>query len=465
MNQILGTSYELLVGRCLLPFYTTCLRGRPTFRYRQEFEANQWLSSEELSRLQWERLRSLLRHASETVPYYRSAFDRLELRPEEINTPSDFARLPILEKATVRERQEHLLSTRFDSGQRVASATGGSTGEPMRFYYDRNSYERRVAAAMRGDGWAGWRLCGGEFYIWGVNLMPERGLARLKKQLHHASLRRAAINSFELEAERIESTVRQYNRRHPRVVVGYANSVYEFARYVKEAGLRLHAPQGVICTAEKLYPHQRPLIEEVFGAPVFERYGCREVMMIGAECDQHSGLHVTVDNLYVEIVRNGQPCEPGELGEVLLTDLHNYAMPLIRYKVGDVASWKGADCRCGRGLPLMNSVEGRALDLISTPSGRVISGVFFPHLFKDFGWIRQFQVIQEELDELTVRIAVDAPPTAAQSLLLKETMTRTLGPEMQVKWEIGKDVAIERERKFRPVLSRVPVKFDSISSN
>jgi phenylacetate-coenzyme A ligase PaaK-like adenylate-forming protein len=461
MSRFLDDAYERMVGRCLMPFYETRLRRRATFRYRDEFEANQWRPAEEIEALQWERLQKLLRHAYETVPYYREAFQTVGFQPDDIRSAADFARSPILEKATVREQGDRLISTAFNRKQLIRSATGGSTGEPMRFYYDRNSYERRVAAAMRGDGWAGWRMCGGEFYIWVVALLPESGLIRRKKQLHHASLRREIANSFDLSAERIEGMVRRYNRQRPRVVVGYANAIYEFARYVREADLKLHPPIGVISSAEKLYGYQREAIEAAFGAPVFDRYGCREVMMIGAECDRHDGLHVTVDNLYVELVANGHLCEPGERGEVLLTDLHNYGMPLIRYKVGDVASWKGRDCSCGRGLPLLNVVEGRTLDLISTPGGRVISGEFFPHLLKDFAWIRRYQIVQENIDSLVVRLMTDAPPSSEQVGLLRETMTRTLSSELRVRWEIGPEVAIETGSKFRPVLSTVPVNLEA----
>jgi phenylacetate-CoA ligase len=269
------------------------------------------------------------------------------------------------------------------------------------------------------------------------------------------------VNSFELSAEQIAAMVREYNHQRPRVVVGYANAIYEFARYASEAGLTLTPPVGVISSAEKLFDYQRVTIEKAFGAPVFDRYGCREVMMIAAECEQHNGLHITADNVYVELTRGGQLCEPGEAGEVLLTDLHNYGMPLIRYKVGDAGSWKGHDCACRRGLPLLNVVEGRTLDLISTPSGRVISGEFFPHLLKDFSWIRRYQVVQEQRDQLIVRIAADESHSNEDCSLLKETLSQTLGDEMHVHFEIGPDILIEQGSKFRPVLSRVPVSFDT----
>lgn len=454
-------TYQWAAGRALLPMYEGVLRGRKTFEYWREFEGNQWKSPEQLRNLQWRRLAALLRHAYATVPHYRAAFDALGARPEEIRTAEDFARLPILNKPDVRQYRDQLMSSAFRPEDLVKSATGGSTGEPMQFCYDRDSYQRRTAAAMRGDGWAGWQLCAPEFYIWGAQLLPQARLPRWKKQIHHAFLRRSICSSFDLSAEKITGIARQYNRTRPRVVVGYANALYEFARYVREAAITLHQPLGVVSSAEKLYGFQRELIEEVFRAPVFDRYGCREVMMIGAECDQHSGLHVTADNLYVEIVRDGRHCGTGEPGEVLITDLHNYGMPLIRYKVGDIASWRAGNCSCGRGLPLLNMVEGRTLGMISTPSGRVIAGEFFPHLFKDFAAIRAYQVLQETRSELVIRATLVRQLSESELALLRNTVARALGPDMHVHWEMSPNVVIERTRKFKPVVSRIPVRYDA----
>jgi phenylacetate-CoA ligase len=464
MNPVVSDCYTRLIGRGLLPFYETVLRGRNTFRYYQEFESNQWRTPEEVASLQWGRLICLLAHAYRTTDYYRSVFDAAGLRPEDIARPEDFARLPVLDKATVRQNREHMVSSLFQPAELIRSATGGSTGEPMQLYYDRNSYERRCAAAMRGDGWAGWCLGGGEFYLWGIPLIPQSGWKRWKVKLHHTCQRRMIFSSFDLNPPLIEEAVRRCNRLRPRVFIGYASALYEFARYIRQKGLKMHRPLGIITAAEKTYDYQRMLIEEVFRAPVFDRYGCREVMMIGAECGNRSGLHVAADNLYVEIVQNGRLCEPGETGEILLTDLHNYGMPLIRYRVGDIGSWKGQDCACGRGLPLMNVVEGRLLDVITTVSGRMIAGEFFPHLFKDFSAIRAYRVIQEQPDQLTIRIALDCPLAPEDFQFLQETISRTLGPEMHIQWEMGRDVTIDKERKFRPVRSHVPANMGAVSS-
>jgi phenylacetate-CoA ligase len=463
MSSWFDNLYERCSAGAALPLYES-LRRRGTFRYRAEFEANQWKSPESIQSAQWQELAALLKHAYATTAFYRQAMDEAGVKPDAIHSPSDLARLPVLDKATVRARLADLVSSSFRREELIRSATGGSTGEPMQFFYDRDSYQRRVAAAMRGDGWAGWRLCAPEFYIWGAQLLPQARMLRWKKQVHHALLRRYVCSSFDLSAERISAIAAQYNRVRPRVVIGYANALYEFCRYARGAGIGLHAPLGVVSSAEKLYDYQRESIEEVFGAKVFDRYGCREVMMIGAECEMHSGLHVTADNVYVEVVRDGRLCQPGESGDILLTDLHNYGMPLIRYKVGDVGSWKEGVCACGRGLPLLNVVEGRTLGLITTPEGRVVAGEFFPHLMKDFSVIRAFQVIQETETLVRIRIALDGGLTTAQTSLLHSTVERALGPRMEIAWEAGQDVVIERERKFKPVTSRVPVRYDNTDS-
>ena len=455
MTRLFDTAYERLVGSALLPAYEG-LRKRGTFRYLREFEENQWRSERELTDLQWSKLQALLNHAYETVPYYRTQLQALGLTPGMIRDPDTFARLPILDKSTVREHREQLASSRFSAEQLIRSATGGSTGEPFQFAYNRDSYERRIAAAMRGDGWAGWRLCGGEFYVWGINLMPQARVKRWKVKLHHAGIRRDILSSFDLNADKVKAGVERYNRARPRVVVGYATALYEFARLAARAGLRLNPPRGVIASAEKLYDFQRAKIAEVFGAPVFDRYGCREVMMIGAECEHHSGLHATVDNVYIEVVKDGRLCGPGEVGDILLTDLHNYGMPLIRYRVGDLGSWNGGTCRCGRGLPLLNPIEGRVLDVVRTASGRVISGALFPHFFKDFAGVRTFQVVQETWDDVTIRIALDTPLTAEQQAMMRGMMGDILGPELKIRWDIGPDVSITRTNKFRPLVSRLP---------
>jgi phenylacetate-CoA ligase len=458
MNHFFRNIHERVVGEMMLPLYETRLRRRKTYRHKAEFDSSQWLSPAELREVQWRKVQAILRHAYETVPFYREAFQAAGIHPDRIDSPAAFARIPVLHKSALRANKYRLVSSRFRVEDLIPSASGGSTGEPVQFYYNRDSYERRIAASMRADGWAGWRSCSGELHIWGVNLLPQKQIAQVKSWLLYAGMRKTVVNSFDLTPEVMTDRVADLlERLRPRIVIGFSHALYEIARRLVEKRIDVRPPVGVVAAAEKLYPHQRKVIEQGFGAPVYDRYGCREVMIIGAECPEHAGLHVAADNLYVEFARDGVPCEPDESGEVLLTDLHNYGMPLIRYRVGDVGSWNSEACRCGRGLPLMNAVEGRTLDFIRTPSGRLVSGAFFPHFLKDFPAVRAFQVLQERREAVTVRMTLEGRLSSDDESLVKGTIARTIGSDVAIEWQLGPDIVIERTRKFRPVISTVPI--------
>jgi phenylacetate-CoA ligase len=455
MNTLLNKFHEKTFGQMVVPFYESQIRKRNTFIYRDEAEANQWLSQEDLITLQWKKLQLLLRHAYDTVPYYKDIFNEYGLTPDNITCADEFARLPILEKSTIQSNQDRMTSSRFTRKSLIRSGTGGSTGESMQFFYDRNSYEKRIATAMRGDKWAGWRLCGPEFYLWGAAVLPTSYISGIKKKLHDSLLNRKTVNSFNMNPKDIPIIVKEYNNQRPTVVIGYANALYEFANFVEAHKLALHKPDGVISSAEILYDFQREKIEKIFGCKVFNRYGCREVMMIAAECNHHDGLHVASDNVYVEIVKDGRLCEQGETGEIILTDLHNYGMPFIRYKVGDIGLINNNLCNCGRGLPLMEITMGRTLDIIRTPSGTLIPGEFFVYIFKDFSEIISWQVVQTHSDILNVKIKTRKDLTLDKESIIKDVVFRIVGPEIGIDWEINNHVEIDQSRKFRPVRSMI----------
>jgi phenylacetate-CoA ligase len=263
------------------------------------------------------------------------------------------------------------------------------------------------------------------------------------------------VSSFDFTDEVLADYVRRYERFRPTVVVGYTNALHEFARYCGRQGVSLRPPAGVIATAERLFPHQRQAIEAAFGASVFDRYGCREVMNIAAECDQHQGLHVNADNLYLELEQDGQPVSAGKLGEVLVTDLNNYAMPFIRYKNGDMAVAASSPCSCGRGLPLLEKVEGRVLDVISTPDGRYLPGEFFPHLLKDYDGIDRFQVYQDEDYAVTIRIVADEDFAPGSAEEIEGIARDALGDSLEVSVRLVQSIPKTEGGKLRVTVSEV----------
>jgi phenylacetate-CoA ligase len=418
--------------RALLPFFEGVVKRRRTFHYFAELERSQWLSRAELERRQLESLRRLLTHAARTCPYFAKEWRRLGLSPDRIESVEDFRRWPLITRETIREYRIEMRSTA--AGLRMVSkATGGSSGVPLQFDLNMESHERRVAATYRGYNWAGAGPGTKQLYVWGVALGNRPWRKRLKDSLWDRLHRRAILNSFEFSRERAAEWLARLNRYRPDVIVAYTNPLYEFARVLNERGMQPYSPRSIVVGAEKIYPFQRELIERVFEAPVFETYGSREFMLIGAECEKHAGLHVTCENLLVEVVDEaGQPTPAGEEGNVVVTDLTNYGMPFIRYVNGDraIAGW--GQCSCGRGLPVMRAVTGRQLDLIETPDGRRVAGEFFPHLIKDFSAVERFQVVQDAVDRVEVRLVTRPEWSEADRRVLDAELRKVLGPAVRL---------------------------------
>jgi len=445
--------YSTVFKHALFPLYEQVLRRRNTLRYLARLEEQQWLSPDEVRELQWQKLLRLLGHAEENVPFYRERMRAAGLSARTINSPDDFLRLPVLTKEDVRGNAAALQAAGIAPKSLHWSATGGSTGEPLRFAYDHDSYEWRVAAAARADRWAGWDWGCRQFYIWGAALLPQSALTKLKKGLHNRLLNMHIVSSFDFTDSLLEEYANRLNGFRPAVVVGYTNALYEFSRFCLEHGLKLWRPAGVIASAERLYDHQRTAIAAAFGAGVFDRYGCREMMNMAAECDSHCGLHVNADNIYLEILKDERPAAPGELGEVVATDLNNYGMPFVRYRSGDMAVASADRCSCGRGLPLLARVEGRVLDVICTPDGRSLPGEFFPHLLKDFAGIKRFQVHQDSSYAVRVLI-VPTDEFARESLdAIRRHVAAKLGPETPLSVELVDDIPLTRGGKLRVTIS------------
>lgn len=447
--------YSAVFGRFLLPVYEQGLRRRNTLRYLRLLEEQQWLSLAEIREIQWRKLMALLRHAEKRVPFYRNRFRAAGLSARSIDSPDQFRRLPPLTKEDIRRNQTALVAEGVSPESLHASATAGSTGEPIHFGYDHDSYEWRVAAAARADRWAGWDWGCRQFYIWGASPVPASWLKGMKKALHSRLQNMTFVNSYDFTDDVLRDYVRRLNRCRPRVVVGYTNALYEFARFCDQHSLAVWQPEGVIPTAESLYPSQRELVGKVFRAGVFDRYGCREMMNVAAECDRHMGLHLNADNLYVELQNDGVPLGAGELGEVIATDLNNYSMPFIRYQNGDLAVAAREPCSCGRGLPLLERVEGRVLDVIVTPDGRYVPGEFFFHLLQFSSGIKRFQVSQDEAYAVTVRIVPDRDFDRSALDEIHRLVRERLGHEAEVSLELVDDIPRTKGGKLRVTTSEV----------
>ncbi len=399
---------EQAYRRFIIPGFESVLKRRKTFQHWRELEQSQWWSRSQLEELQLKRLKKLVAHCFTHSPYYRELWKSHGLQAKDLQSISDMQRWPVTCREAMRDHGDQIRSTAPDI-RFVSKSTGGSSGTPLRFVIDHDANDRRTGAVYRGYAWAGANPGTRQTHLWGVALDNPSRKQRWKEYLYSRYLyRRDMLNSFDMSDDSIPRYLRRLHRFQPDVLVAYTNPLYTFARTIEQRGLPVYRPKSMVVGAEKMHGFQRTLIERVFSAPVFETYGSREFTLIGAECEQHAGLHLTIENLLVEVLDDdGHPTPAGEEGNLVITDLFNIAMPFVRYAIGDRAIAGFESCRCGRGLPLLKQVVGRQLDLIITADGHRLAGEFFPHLMKDYIAVRQFQVVQSQPDLIELKLVVD----------------------------------------------------------
>ena len=318
-------------------------------------------------------------------------------------------------------------------------ATGGSTGSPTRFYVTRESYEWRTAVSDRAYSWAGAEEGQRSVYVWGRPVYPQGLMVRIKAHAHHGFQRRVYFDSFHFGEEEKDACCRLINRVRPRALVGYAGNLVELAEYVQRNPSALAwKARTAVTAAEGLAPGRRELIEDHLADELFMSYGSREFMLIGMECRAHRGYHVAADNLMAEVVKqDGTPAAPGETGRILITDLRNEANPFVRYEIGDLGTMADEQdaCPCGLPFPLLASVDGRVQETILLPNGEKLTALFIPHMMKEFGWIRRYQVVQDSDRAIRIRVVADMALTPELTGPVEDALRPKVGPDMRIAFE------------------------------
>lgn len=448
------SAYEPLLRHVLWPAYEGGLRRRDTPRYLREYAETQWLPAHDVQELQFKRLKKLLAWCQREVPFYRDRWAQMGLSPDDIRTPADVALLPVLTKTDIRAAGDALKATSLKDGL-AYKATGGSTGEPLRFGYTRESNDRRVAVMWRGYGWAGSRMGRRTLFLWGGAVGEPSAAHRFKDRVYNAVFARKQLNCFAMTEANLASYADAVDAYRPEVLVAYVGPLVRLARFLVDTGRRVARPAAIIGAAEALHPFQRELIEQAFGAPVYNTYGCREFMLIASECEHRDGLHVNADHLMVETLgADGTPVTHGS-GDVAITDLFNYGMPFIRYVNGDMATRFHGLCACGRGLPLLASVDGRKLDAIRTPAGHVLPGEFFPHMLKDVPGLARFQLVQRQLDRLDLSIVRGAGFDDTSLAYIQCEVAKVLGDSAELHCHFVDDIPLTRSGKLRVTVSEL----------
>jgi len=435
-------------------------------RYYELLKTTEWYSPKQVRELQEIRLRQLIRHVYLHVPYYSQLMQANDLTPEDIHSIEDLQKIPFLTKASLRENLYFdLFADNHRKPDMLKIATSGSTGEPLVHYADRRQLEMRWASTFRSGEWTGWRFGDRQARLWHQTLGMSKSQV-FKEYLDAFFMRRLFIPAYEMNEDSLQQLIEKLRRFKPVLIDGYAESFNFLAHYARNHGIAGLQPKAIMTSAQIMPPQVREVIEREFRTSVFDKYGSREFSGIAYECDQHQGHHIVAESYIVEILKDGRPARPGELGEVVITDLNNYAVPLIRYRIGDLAVAIDPDeaCACGRGLPRIGRIEGRSQAIIFCANRTWLPGTFFAHFFKDYDFaVRQYQVVQREENAIELKIVPESGFSATVQEEIVAHLHRYMGEAMDIRVELVEQIPMLRTGKRTGVISYLDYDFQKLA--
>jgi phenylacetate-CoA ligase len=392
-------------------------------------------------------LQLLVQHASDTSPFYSERFAQAGIDPNKVRTIADLAKLPLLSKDDIRNHHADIFSTNYSPEELVSAKTGGSTGVALQVFCDQQGIELRAGAALLADEWSGWKLGEPIAAVWGNPPVP----ITLKNKLRCLLKDRIIyLDTMRIDDAAIDAFLVGWQTMRPGMLYGHAHSIFILCEALQQRGVKLK-PTGVVATSMMLIETERVVIEDVCGIKVTNRYGCEEVSLIACECEQHQGLHLNSAHNIVEFLReDGTPCDYGEDGRLVITELVNYGMPMIRYEVGDWGIPSDRVCSCGRGLPLMESVTGRTADFLVATDGSRVAGIsIIENSLTKISGIRQMQIVQDKAHHLTVNVVMGQDYSEATAEDLVMSLKQMLGAEMQVDLNRVETIPQEKSGKYR----------------
>lgn len=435
-------------------FYPAVLsRGQFVPVYLNRLCRSQWLPMGQLHQIQERKLIDLASFCQRNIPFYRSYWG--DALSGELVSRDRLPLLPTISKATLQSRlSEMVLKGAWPVTKKT---TGGSTGQAVTIWKSADAMAQEIAANWRGFGWAGVQIGDRQGRFWGTAF---HGRDRLKARLIDLANHRKRCSAFSFTEANMREYTQVLNRFRPNYLYGYVSMLDAYAQFLESSSLQLDYPlKAVIGTSEVLTSAHRRTFEKVFHCPVYNEYGCGEIGTIAHECEK-GGLHINAENMIVEIVRDGQACAPGELGEIVVTELNNRALPLVRYQLGDHARLSRTPCSCGRTLPVLEEVAGRAYDMVRNRQGQRFHGEFFMYIFEEVRrkglGVQAFQVIQVDYDNITIRVVSTKGYCAETEALIQTRIRGGYGAGVTISFKHVEEISREPSGKMRLIVGYRP---------
>ena len=429
--------------------------GKYFYRILKAIEESQWFSNEELDTLQFERTKAFLTYAQLHSRFYRKLFAECDFEPGSMQSLADLRKLPIINKTVVRQNLDSIISDDLSPLRIIWSHTSGTTGQGLQFPVSLESFQRFYAFRFQTYFWAG-AHSGGKWAICTGQPVAPLDCRRPPFWVHDKANNWLLMSSYHLSEANLPHYIHKLKKFKPEMLVGYPSTVYLLALTNKKMG-GLVRPCTVVTSAEVLLDYQRKAIEDSFQCKMFQQYGNTEHAGYMSQCE-NGLLHLRAEHSYVEILdEHNQPVKPGASGRCVATAFGNYATPMVRYDVGDVATLsEKTTCPCGRGGILVETVNGRVEDYVVTPDGRLIGRL--DHVFRRTPNVLMAQIVQDHVDEVRILIVRDSHYTAKDEEIIRKRARVRLPNEINIRFEYVDDIPRTNQGKFPFVVSHVEKK-------
>jgi len=414
-------------------------------------EESQWWPRWKLEQYQTEKLKQLLRHAYTNVPYYTEVFKKLNLNPNDIKSIKDLKKIPILTKEGVAKNFDKLIAKGIRKKYLKLICTSGSTGKPMQFYLDKHNDSLEYAFYKRHFDWMAVKIYNKRIKLWSRPFI-EREIKDI--YFYEPWLQKLSLSTTPHPVNDLNRYIELINQFNPLVIMGNPSFLFLLACYAQEKNIHTDKFKCFISLFENLLPYQREFIKNQFNCEIFNCYECEERIICAVECSKHEGMHIEMERGILEIIgEDGEILPEGEIGRIIATGLHNYAMPLIRYDIGDIGSVLENLCSCGRGLPLLNSLEGRSNEVLKYKN-KYIYSTTLSVLLRKFKNIKECQFVQTS-DELKLNIVKRKDYTGRDTQELIKTLRKMIDDKLKINIEFIEYIPRTKMGKFSLIVSSI----------